>query len=700
MNESGSPKKLEQHFRVVWKRKWLILALLVLGLGGAVLYYSQQTPMFRIRKVVRLGDPSQNARSSEAAKLLSAFFDAGDPFEEQFFLLKDPDLKERTATRIAEDDDRPHLQAEARDGILEFLKNSVEVKRLGREGSNVAIFVVGPEPEALPWVAEQIWQTYLDLQEIQQRQRVERGVEEIANLKKEAEERYNDADDELRAHLEFGNTTEIGFANRREKLDQKDLEIQEELDKLDRVIALEGPTYEGVKEAEAEGDSGLADFFNIDFVALHPDIREKRLELEQIQADAKSLRAAGFGPADARAKNVHGRMTKISVALRDLQLARVRQFIREHEGKLARHAQLLAAQDELNKQLAAIGQFGRKYEQLRQQVEIKRSRLDKLRDQHDRAVFEMANSQSQAGTILFNPTPAKKPFSPNLAMNLGVGALLGLLLGMGLAFALQLLDDSFRTEDDIEQILKLPCLGVIHTPESRRGGTPAVDLASVVDPRSIFAEEFRSIRTSLGFTFDRRRERHYALTVSSFEVREGKTTVSSNLATVIAASGLRTLLVDADMRNGRIHRTFGLPNDRGLSDLLAGKVGIDDVVEETEISNLSVLPAGALYDNPAEMLESPQMREFLDVAAERFDRIVFDSPPAGIVTDAVILAKQTDAVILVAAAGKARKRLLKRTVKNMLAIGVRIAGVVLNEMKPGRKRYYRKYLHLYRREAS
>jgi succinoglycan biosynthesis transport protein ExoP len=227
-----------------------------------------------------------------------------------------------------------------------------------------------------------------------------------------------------------------------------------------------------------------------------------------------------------------------------------------------------------------------------------------------------------------------------------------------------------------------------------------VDLASVVDPRSIFAEEFRSIRTSLGFTFDRRRERHYALTVSSFEVREGKTTVSSNLATVIAASGLRTLLVDADMRNGRIHRTFGLPNDRGLSDLLAGKVGIDDVVEETEISNLSVLPAGALYDNPAEMLESPQMREFLDVAAERFDRIVFDSPPAGIVTDAVILAKQTDAVILVAAAGKARKRLLKRTVKNMLAIGVRIAGVVLNEMKPGRKRYYRKYLHLYRREAS
>jgi Mrp family chromosome partitioning ATPase len=93
------------------------------------------------------------------------------------------------------------------------------------------------------------------------------------------------------------------------------------------------------------------------------------------------------------------------------------------------------------------------------------------------------------------------------------------------------------------------------------------------------------------------------------------------------------------------------------------------------------------------------MRQLLETLSEKYDRVVFDTPPAGPVTDAFVLGKQVDAVVLIAATGKSRKRLLKRTVKNMLAIGIRIAGVVLNEMKPGRKRYYRKYLHLYRRGA-
>ena len=154
------------------------------------------------------------------------------------------------------------------------------------------------------------------------------------------------------------------------------------------------------------------------------------------------------------------------------------------------------------------------------------------------------------------------------------------------------------------------------------------------------------------------------------------------------------------MRNGRIHRTFGLANEVGLSDVLAGEAELESAVEETEIANLSVLPSGSLYDHPAEMLESPAMRELLEELSERFDRVVFDTPPSGAVTDSKILGKQVDAAILVAATGKSRKRLLRKTVKEMLALGVRVAGVVLNEMKPGRKRYYRKYLHLYRRNTA
>lgn len=211
------------------------------------------------------------------------------------------------------------------------------------------------------------------------------------------------------------------------------------------------------------------------------------------------------------------------------------------------------------------------------------------------------------------------------------------------------------------------------------------------NPKSIISESIKSVRTNLLFTSVDHGLR--TLLVTSSIPGEGKSFISSNLAVAFAQSKYNVLLVDCDMRKGRLHRIFEMVNDKGLSDMLihGNKIELKPYVKKTNIPNLSLLSMGTTPPNPLELLSSSRFSEFLDAAKEGYDLIILDSTPVSIVSDSLVLSKLVDETVIVSAHRKTDVKELVNTKKAILNAGGSIAGVILNKKRTKKKDYYGKY---------
>ncbi|MFM1651939.1 CpsD/CapB family tyrosine-protein kinase [Brevibacillus sp. B_LB10_24] len=212
-------------------------------------------------------------------------------------------------------------------------------------------------------------------------------------------------------------------------------------------------------------------------------------------------------------------------------------------------------------------------------------------------------------------------------------------------------------------------------------------LISLEDPKSPITEAYRTLRTNIQFASANKKVK--TLLITSAEPNEGKTTTILNLAVVMAQSGQRVLLVDADMRKPTLHFPFPVQNQVGLSNLLIGQVGIEDVIQEIGQAGLHLITAGHVPPNPAELLESQRMNQLLEEVRDRFDMILFDSPPILLVTDAQVLSSLMDGVLLVISSGNVLGEQVAKA-KNLIEhVGGHIIGTVLNRKKiPNRGYYY------------
>jgi capsular exopolysaccharide synthesis family protein len=296
----------------------------------------------------------------------------------------------------------------------------------------------------------------------------------------------------------------------------------------------------------------------------------------------------------------------------------------------------------------------------------------------------------------------ERPISPRPFRNLVLGLVAGLVAGVAAAFARETLDTRVRTREDVQAATgSMPILGVIprfdtaRAPSgTRRFNTSDLGLSESLvvrtDPQSPAAEAFRSLRTSIVFSGVRGAPQ--VMVVTSAMPGEGKSTSSSNLALTLAQQGSRTLLVDADLRRGTVHRIFDVPQEPGLTHVLLGMVPLEAAVHVVEVSEnvtLSVLPAGAFPPNPAEILGSERMTRLLEELRGKYDAVIFDAPPLNLVTDATVLAKMVDAAVLVTRNGFTDKRALQHAASQLLQVRAPVSGVVLNDVDvTGGGRYY------------
>jgi capsular exopolysaccharide synthesis family protein len=235
----------------------------------------------------------------------------------------------------------------------------------------------------------------------------------------------------------------------------------------------------------------------------------------------------------------------------------------------------------------------------------------------------------------------------------------------------------------LDEKLGLPLLGVI--PSMARGDDNARALFVHSNPHSAAAECLRSIRTNVLFMSPDRPLRTILITSSA--PGEGKTTTATSLAEIMADSGNRVLLIDADMRRPRLQSIFGITDRGGLSSLILGEGRFDRVVRSTDVPNLFILPCGPVPPNPTELLHAAAFKTVLASATERFDRVIIDSPPAGVVADAVVVSTQVDGTLFVVKSGKTSQDAAIRTVRAIADVNGRFLGAVLNDLDIDDRRY-------------
>jgi tyrosine-protein kinase Etk/Wzc len=372
------------------------------------------------------------------------------------------------------------------------------------------------------------------------------------------------------------------------------------------------------------------------------------------------------------------------------------------------------------------------YGRLTRELEVNRKLYSMLKEKLEEA--RITEAQKVADISIVNPAfLPDSPVSGNKNIKIFIGALMGLLLGFTFAFVLEMLDTSISSIEDVEKVTQLPVLGVIPSIEGEvkekkkfllkikemifpLPETPAheraIRLIAHFQPQSSVAEAYRNVFTNLKPDAGKK-----CILVTSSGTREGKSTVTMNLGIVVAQTGLKTLLVSADLRRPAIGKIFGLEREPGLSELLTGTVDLEgalkniidimvgemsfeDIRKTPGLENLTIIPSGKLPYNPVKLLGSKEVGALIETLKRRFDVIIFDAPPVLPVTDASLLAPKMDCTVIVYENGRTSREALLRTKIQLESVNAKIAGIILNNTRSNTESmslypYYSRYKYRY-----
>lgn len=309
--------------------------------------------------------------------------------------------------------------------------------------------------------------------------------------------------------------------------------------------------------------------------------------------------------------------------------------------------------------------------------------------------------------------PPERPVKPKKKLNLMLGLFIGLGLGVGIAFIKEFLDHSVRTTEDLQKfglsvVSIIPTINVKSAVEKAQKVSNGVEnqegefslkarLVSHYDPKSSVAESYRTLRTNIQFMSPDKPMK--SILVSSAGPGDGKSTTVANLAITFANLGKKTLLIDADLRKPILHKVFDVQRSPGLVHVIVEELNDNDIIQKTGISDLYIVTSGDIPPNPSELLASQKLRDFLERMKDKFEIVLLDSPPIIAVTDASILSRVSDAIMLVVKAGSTDTRVLGRALELLSQVGCNLIGATLNcvdiSSGYGSYSYYYNYYYYY-----
>ena len=426
-----------------------------------------------------------------------------------------------------------------------------------------------------------------------------------------------------------------------------------------------------------KGDSADADSFPL--IAQNPTIQEIKQQLASLNSEKAKL-SQRYGANHPAMETITRQIESASARLRSETAKVLESIANDYRAALAEERNLAGSLEDQKKQAVDLNRKSITYSILQREAESERQVYNALLQQ-EKELRVVSNSRANNVQVMDDAEVPGGPYTPNHGRDWLMAIVLGLALGVGLAYSVEYLDDTVKLPDDVTRRLKLPLLGLV--PAVAGGKLPVLTSPVPHD----FGEAFRSLRTSLVFTNGSPGNRTIAVT--STQPLEGKTTTACNLAIALALGGARVMLIDADMRRPGLHRTMELPNEVGLSHILTGQARVREAVQRTSEPNLFVMSAGHVPPNPSELLHSERMKQLIaNLEAGPFDWIIMDTPPVLAVTDAVILAPYMSGLVFVIGAEMTRRAHAERAIQTIQGGKPNIIGAVLNRVDLNRNKYY------------
>jgi polysaccharide biosynthesis transport protein len=685
---------VRRYLAALRKYIWLLAALVVLSVAGAVVYTTRQTPIYQATASVQIEPKLPDLLGAGTGDMFNVIGATAEYYKQQRQVLSSFTLIQKTVeqndliSKLLSEAERRDL---AHDDQLELATRRLQLDLTVRYPEADRIFYVSVRsatPEDAKLIADAHVATF---------ESYARGLLQFnSNTASEAlQAEFNEAETKLRAAEQ-----KIYDFQSKNDMVAVTIEAQQGLvqgnilsfttklnDARSKQIELAARLSEMKKEQNEDVLSSpiLIMGDNPSFDTLRTQYYTEKIRLIELEKD--------LGPKNP---DYVVQKTKVDLLFSALQ-GEVKMLLRGTENlynaQLATNAGLNSEVEKYKQEakklsplIAIYNELLREKKEFDDKYNILRARLSSMQ-----MTGSLSSSISNVRSLDKAQIPTE-PVSPNMRSNVSLAAVLALVVGVGIIFLLVFLDRSIKSINDATQAAGVPVLGIIPqlTSADLDGDNDdrKRDMYVHENPKSSIAECVRSLRTNILFSAADRELKTIA--VCSANQREGKTTIVIYLGTAMAQSGQRTLLVDTDMRRPRLHKSTNVPLGPGLSNLLIGEEDYESLIKPTEVKDLYVLPCGPTPPNPAELLLTKRFETVLGELAKRFDRIILDSPPIQPVTDAVVLSKRVDGVVLVVRASKTVRDELRRSARMIRDVGGGIVGVIVNELDT-RDAYYGGY---------
>lgn len=623
-------------------------------------------------------------------------YNSGDMIETQQTILTSQPVLRRTATEL-------NLLTATTSGpdsarILEALQRIITTSQEGFTNI-IAVAAKHPVPERARDMANTLVRVYRDYDHELKNQQAVRHRKFVESQRSNARSILTQAEEAVRLYREQSELISLesqasvnlqGMTNSEREVQR----LEQDLNAMGVMVG-EMDANGGLSEQSLQGTSvrrtGEA------FLTLSRNLNGQRL-----QRDALLVQLTPDHP------NVQRVQVKIDQISRDLT-GELRQRRESMRRDLVAERQRLV---NLREQYNLLPSMGLELSRLQREVAMRQEVVTALEESYQEALIREADKVEEVSVLEWALTPSvpTNPHHPTRRALLGV--LLGLVLGVVFAVVAETLDTSIGTIEDVQEYTGTQVVGIVpfinvddvRASLAHRGIDVSDDrtvqrkaqLVAYFDPMSTLAETYRTLRTNIEFVSVEKGVR--CMMVTSSIHFEGKSTTIANLSMTMAQLGKRTLLVDCDLRKPSTARLFGLDKEPGVTevivgnykwqdvvrtvtDIVTGGMGMEDVLQTQGISNLHIITSGAIPPNPAELLNSRRMDEFLNEVRDAYDIVLIDTPPVLHVTDAAILGKKVDGALMVYKAGDVARTSLKRSTSLLLGVGVELLGVVINGMR-------------------
>ena len=694
---------LSHYWNIIYKRWKVALSIVAVVMLGTYLASEFAKPLYR--SAIQIQIERENPNQLTVDDLFGIAASDQEFLQTQYVLLKSRGLAEKVIDeqKLLSDPDfyppgisgkTPAQIAQIRSSMAGAITGSLDAIPV-RNTSLVDVSYISTTPRLAQKIAEGVGESYIRLNNEKKFESVKQAGEflerQIAQIRADIEVARKQLQQfgETKGIVSGADASSIPF----QRLMKLNTDLQNatnnRLEKQNAYDALSRANPESVMAADplvsqlAEEESRKQREYNQNLTVFKPDYPQMVALKNSIEKTRQS-RMSAIASAFARARDA---------ARRDLIAAQQN----EDQMGTAVGAQKRETMS-LNVTAAGFGDLSRT-------IESKQSLLDQLekRQNETEVTARLRGSASSNIHIVDHAQLPGGRFNVTMRKNLQSAFPLGVVLGLAAIFFLEYMDRSIKTPEELERVTKFASLGVIPSASSAgRGGygyggygygygrgprlrpvvepgeaQAGIDLLPHSDSRSAIAEAYRAFRTSLLLASASSPK---VIVISSTFAREGKTTTSVNLATVLAQMGKPVLLIDADLRRPRLQKVFRGKMNLGLVNYLAANIPLDDVIQDTQVPNLSLILSGPTPPNPSELLGSDRMKHLIHEIRARFAFVIFDSPPVMAVTDSIVLAANADGVVLCVHGGQTPRDIVQRAAERLRQSNIPVLGAILNNL--------------------